>query len=263
MTKFKLLLRIIFVYLFISPLIYFHFFYQKSLAEGPSLILSSFLMTLGISGFFLWGYTFYHWGSRQFKKTKYKVWWFIGLFFGSVFGAWYYYLIVCEFEYGLKDSKRDRDESIDGVIFGGFWRRVLAFLIDTVPIVATIAVLAYFCFGFDEVFYNWLHYPNDVEMNIEFAIFKSRIRELSFIIYLLYATLMEASAWQATLGKKLVKLKVITADNKRLSLKQAFIRNITQLLSRHALFIGYIWAAFTKKKQGWHDLIAKTYVIKR
>ena len=47
-----------------------------------------------------------------------------------------------------------------------------------------------------------------------------------------------------------------------LTLMDAFIRYLGFLLSVICVFIGVIWVAFDANKQGWHDKIAGTYVVK-
>ncbi len=59
-----------------------------------------------------------------------------------------------------------------------------------------------------------------------------------------------------------LKIKVIKTDGSQLDLVNAFIRYIGLVISIACLFIGVIWAAFDGQKQGWHDKIAGTYVVK-
>ena len=47
-----------------------------------------------------------------------------------------------------------------------------------------------------------------------------------------------------------------------LTLTDAFIRCLGLIISCIGLFIGVIWVAFDPNKQGWHDKIASTYVVK-
>lgn len=66
----------------------------------------------------------------------------------------------------------------------------------------------------------------------------------------------------ATLGKMAVGIKVISADDGRLGLGKVFLREtVGKVLSYVTLYIGYIMAAFTEKKQALHDKIAQTYVV--
>ncbi len=81
------------------------------------------------------------------------------------------------------------------------------------------------------------------------------------LVSILYKPFFESSALQATPGKALLGIKVITLDGGRISFKQSFIRYASSLLSSALLMIGYIMAAFSDKKQTLHDQIADTFVI--
>jgi len=65
-----------------------------------------------------------------------------------------------------------------------------------------------------------------------------------------------------TLGMRALNIRVVKTDGSQLDLMGAFIRYIGLIVSIACLFIGVIWAAFDGNKQGWHDKIAGTYVVK-
>ena len=65
-----------------------------------------------------------------------------------------------------------------------------------------------------------------------------------------------------TVGMRALNIKVVKTDGSQLDLVGAFLRYIGFFISCLALFIGVIWAAFDAQKQGWHDKIAGTYVVK-
>ena len=65
-----------------------------------------------------------------------------------------------------------------------------------------------------------------------------------------------------TPGMRVLNIKVVKTDGSQLDLVGAFIRYIGLFVSILCLFIGVIWAAFDAQKQGWHDKIAGTYVVK-
>jgi uncharacterized RDD family membrane protein YckC len=79
------------------------------------------------------------------------------------------------------------------------------------------------------------------------------------ILVYIYFVLFEISKWQGTIGKKLLKIKVTDINGQRITFKKATIRLFSKFLSAQ-LLIGYIMIFFTSKKQGLHDLIAKTLV---
>jgi uncharacterized RDD family membrane protein YckC len=80
----------------------------------------------------------------------------------------------------------------------------------------------------------------------------------------LYFALMESSDKQGTLGKMAVGLKVTDLDGARISFGRAtgryFSKIITDLVP---LYIGYMMVGWTQRKQGLHDMIASTLVMKK
>ena len=67
----------------------------------------------------------------------------------------------------------------------------------------------------------------------------------------------------ATPGKMVMKLRIIKEDGSVPDFKTAFKREIIgKIVSGLFLNLGYIWIAFDKEKQGIHDKIAKTHVIR-
>jgi len=84
-----------------------------------------------------------------------------------------------------------------------------------------------------------------------------------WIISLLYFSLMESSKTQGSLGKMAMGIKVTDLEGNRISFGKAFLRAIGKVLSGMIMYIGYIMAAFTEKKQGLHDMIASTLVVKK
>jgi uncharacterized RDD family membrane protein YckC len=65
-----------------------------------------------------------------------------------------------------------------------------------------------------------------------------------------------------TLGSRALNIRVVKTDGSYLDLVGAFLRYVGFIISIVCLFIGLIWAAFDAQKQGWHDKIAGTYVVK-
>jgi uncharacterized RDD family membrane protein YckC len=78
----------------------------------------------------------------------------------------------------------------------------------------------------------------------------------------LYEALMTSSEWQATLGKRAMNIIVIGVDGGRISFLRATGRHFAKYISGFILFIGYIMAAFTERKQALHDMMAETFVVK-
>ena len=138
------------------------------------------------------------------------------------------------------------------VKYAGFWRRFAASIID--GLVIGIAYLIFsipLFFAFDEVL-------PDAEGPWFLIVYLA-----AFILSWLYYSLMESSAKQATLGKMALDIIVTGEAGNRISFARATGRYFAKYLSQLIFYIGYIMIAFTKKKQGLHDLIAITLVVKK
>jgi uncharacterized RDD family membrane protein YckC len=78
----------------------------------------------------------------------------------------------------------------------------------------------------------------------------------------LYFALMESSGWQATVGKKMIGLKVTTLDGQRIGFGRATGRYFGKIVSALILGIGFLMAGWTERKQALHDMMAGTLVIR-
>jgi len=85
---------------------------------------------------------------------------------------------------------------------------------------------------------------------------------MSLAMWWIYTAGLQSSSWQATLGKKLLGLKVVDNEGARISFGRATGRYFASFLSAILLCIGYIMVAFTEKKQALHDQIAGTLVVR-
>jgi Predicted membrane protein/domain len=65
-----------------------------------------------------------------------------------------------------------------------------------------------------------------------------------------------------TIGNRALSIRVVKTSGSELTLADAFIRYVGLILSFLCVFIGVIWVAFDPRKQGWHDKVASTYVVK-
>ncbi len=65
-----------------------------------------------------------------------------------------------------------------------------------------------------------------------------------------------------TVGKKIMKIKIVTIEGKPLTPGKAILRYVGYILSSLGVFLGFLWIIWDKKNQGWHDKIAKTLVVK-
>lgn len=85
---------------------------------------------------------------------------------------------------------------------------------------------------------------------------------IGFLIGAGYLIFFWVSQNGQTLGKRAMAIRIVKEDGQPIDFATAIIRYIGYIISSIALFLGFIWVIFDPKKQGWHDKIAKTYVVK-
>lgn len=137
--------------------------------------------------------------------------------------------------------------------YGGFWLRLVAYLIDGVILniagwaLGMVFGLAISLGGIGE----------DAAMGGVFA-----LSGFSLVTGWLYSAVLESSQWQATVGKKALSLVVTDEEGQRIGFGRATARYFAKILSMLILFFGFIMIGWTRRKQGLHDMIAGTLVYK-
>jgi uncharacterized RDD family membrane protein YckC len=124
------------------------------------------------------------------------------------------------------------------VKFAGFWLRLIAFIIDGI----LLGVIGLF-------------------VNLGSSNFSSVSTGVNLLVGWLYFSLLESSSWQGSVGKKILNLKVVGRKGNRISFLRATGRYFSKIISAAIFMIGFIMIAFTKRKQGLHDMIAETLVV--
>lgn len=141
--------------------------------------------------------------------------------------------------------------STDSVEYAGFWVRVGASLIDTVLMVCVTFPLLV-------AIYGWSYFDQSKTGFIAgFADFLLSwvAPAVAVVVFWLYK--------QATPGKMAVSARVVDAKTgNTLTVGQSIGRYLGYFVSAIPLGLGIIWVAFDPKKQGWHDKLAGTVVIR-
>jgi len=130
-------------------------------------------------------------------------------------------------------------------MYSGFWRRVAAALVDVCLLLALLLAIS-----------HAVGWPG-LLLRDEFV-----PRAGALLASLLYFAGFEASVWQATPGKRAVRIKVTDLAGHRIGVARAVWRRIAELLSVIGLCIGFLMAAFTRRRQCLHDLMAGTLVVR-
>ena len=131
----------------------------------------------------------------------------------------------------------------------GFWARVGATFIDVVllMVIEFPLLFAFYgsaCFTAD----------NSVQGPVDFM--------LDFV-FPAVATILFWFWKQATPGKMALSAKIVDAETgKEPSIAQYIGRYFAYIISAIPFCLGFIWVAFDSKKQGWHDKLAGTVVVR-
>ncbi|WP_428670595.1 RDD family protein [Reyranella sp.] len=131
--------------------------------------------------------------------------------------------------------------------YGGFWIRVVAYIIDGILLSIAAGVIGVVTGG---GMYGDLDHPNYSGSGV------------SIVVAWLYFALMESSERGATVGKMTVGLRVVTDQGQRLSFLNATGRYFAKFISALIMGIGFLMIAFTDRKRGLHDIMAGTLVVK-
>ena len=118
--------------------------------------------------------------------------------------------------------------------YAGFWRRFVAWIIDAIILgVITGILMAIFRTA------SWLGIPIGIIYVIGFCTWRGQ-----------------------TPGKMAMGVKIIKTDGSPIGIGRAILRYIGYLISAVIIFIGYLMIGWDSKKQGLHDKIAGTCVVK-
>jgi len=88
------------------------------------------------------------------------------------------------------------------------------------------------------------------------------VQLITVVIDWLYFAVQESGAKQATPGKNMMGLRVTDLDGQRISFGRASGRYFGKLLSALILYVGFMMAGFTERKQALHDMLAGCLVVK-
>ena len=159
----------------------------------------------------------------------------------------------------------------------GFWKRLIAFAIDVLIIVVVLLPLMLALYGsgyfgrLNAEFAAMLSPSGDPTADVarilnvlsrsDSAI--AALLDIKVQVALIVATILFWRFRGATPGKMLFKAKIVKASNfGKPSGGQLTGRFFAYLVSFIPACIGFLWIAFDKRKQGWHDKLAGTVVIR-
>lgn len=172
-------------------------------------------------------------------------------------------------------------EWINGYVVSpaGFWKRYVAYFIDIVLLYVVVEIMSTLYFSFQAtsqvgLLKDLLNSMNAASQRGEtvdpFVIMKSMEAILLpslifsstayFILAGIYFSWLESSSHQATLGKRMLNIKVTNHLGEPIKFPQAIARYLAATLSWITLNLGHALAAWTPERRALHDYVAGTRV---
>ena len=159
------------------------------------------------------------------------------------------------------------------LIYGGFWLRFVAYLLDGLILSVVALVFAFFI----AIFFIMIGAamgmslkqipgtnsgsPNPVALILIGLMYLIIYGGLIVVTWLYFAKL-ESGPAQATYGKQVMGLRVTDLTGQRIGFGRASGRFFGKIVSGMTFYVGFIMAGFTERKQALHDMIAGTLVVK-
>lgn len=146
------------------------------------------------------------------------------------------------------------------LVYGGFWKRLLAFWLIDGLVESLVGYLLILLFFKPPKITTATLNPNA----FPFEIFAPLIIIFVFFVVFFYGYLVVTTAlFGGTVGKLALGLRVIDEKTgQKIGWRKSFLRHVPgYVISIVVFYLGCLWVAFDAKKQGWHDKIAGTVVI--
>lgn len=159
--------------------------------------------------------------------------------------------IICLECYNRLKKQAEESSAVSFRGYAGFWRRFVAAFIDGIIVNIGTFIIG-FVLGFALVAATGTVEGIEPLANL-----------VGIVIVWLYYAVMESSSKQATIGKMALGIVVADVSGNRVSFGRATGRHFAKFVSFLTLFIGFIMAGFTEKKQALHDMIAGCLVIRK
>ncbi|OQY93151.1 MAG: hypothetical protein B6D39_03405 [Anaerolineae bacterium UTCFX2] len=159
----------------------------------------------------------------------------------------------------------DLGESLVGH-YAGFATRLIAFIIDSLTISATLLFLTWFVNSTLLVlqtrniiahFSRWIPHINSI---IAFLTSPVMSGIYTFLIIISYNVFFWSIAGQ-TIGKAVMGIKIIPVIGGKMTFKRALTRYVGYYISGLPLGLGFLWILVNDRRSAWHDRIAGTCVV--
>ena len=144
------------------------------------------------------------------------------------------------------------EKNFGNFVYAGFWIRLWAHVIDSV-LIALITIPAVISVYGDD--YDYLILSDDLFLGPMDFFITVVLPGTAVVLFWVYR--------QATPGKMAISAKIVDAvTGEKPSTGQCVGRYFAYIPSALVFFLGFIWIAFDARKQGWHDKLAGTVVVR-
>jgi uncharacterized RDD family membrane protein YckC len=155
------------------------------------------------------------------------------------------------------------------LVYAGFWLRFVAYFLDSLILSMAIGVILVPLSLIFIAFTGTTGSSRNFSQSSMSGVAAVGVALIELVVWVgllvgtwLYFAMMESGPSQATLGKRVLGLRVTTLSGERISFGQASGRFFGKIVSGMTFYIGYIMAGLTERKQALHDMMAGTLVVK-
>lgn len=144
-------------------------------------------------------------------------------------------------------------------LYGGFWRRLGAFVIDAALILllsVVMAIMAYVGYKVGLAAHNrGVSLGNAGPLMLLLTVAGIFLTTAYFVVF--------HGMDGQTVGKRVFHLRVVGADGQQISYRRALLRWIgTVGLGVASIGLGILWIVWSREKRAWHDFLARTWVVR-
>ncbi|MEN9811186.1 MAG: hypothetical protein RLZZ488_2753 [Pseudomonadota bacterium] len=139
-----------------------------------------------------------------------------------------------------------KQSGLSGHTLAGHGRRLIAFLFD-------LGIL-FMIVNFSNLLFEKFPLFSETQLDTQ--------RQFIFytVIWQIVIALLQASRLQASLGKAIVGLAVLSEENQRLTLSQSFARQFA-FIATASFLIFFLMPLFSRKRQAAHDVMIRSVVV--
>ncbi|MEY3901916.1 MAG: hypothetical protein RL189_1222 [Pseudomonadota bacterium] len=139
-----------------------------------------------------------------------------------------------------------KQSGLAGHTLAGHSRRLIAFLFDLGILIMIV--------NFSNLLFDRIPFFSHTQLDFQ------RLLIFYTVIWQIMIALLQASKLQASLGKAIVGLAVLSEENQRLTLSQSFARQFA-FVATASFLIFFLMPFFSRKRQGAHDVMIRSVVV--